>query len=83
MAHHKSAIKRIRSSERRRDRNRQDRRKLRTLIKAVRTAQDKETAEKALVRAVSELDKAVNKNLIHRNRAANQKSKLVRFVQKM
>jgi small subunit ribosomal protein S20 len=83
MAHHKSAIKRIKTSAEARLVNRQLRGKLRTLTKAVREASSKDEAQAALGRVVSYLDKMANKNIIHRNKASNQKSKLVRLVNGM
>jgi len=83
MAHHQSAVKRIRIAEKNRLVNRNNKSKLNTLIKAVRTAENKEDAQKALDKVVPFLDKMAGKNTIHANKAANQKSKLTRFVNKM
>ncbi len=83
MAHHKSALKRIRTSAKRRIVNRENRTKLRSLIKSVRNAENKETAQQALQNTVAFLDKMASKNLIHKNKAANQKSKLTRLVNSM
>jgi small subunit ribosomal protein S20 len=80
MAHHKSALKRIRSSGKKRLVNRQKRSKLHTLTKAVRAAESKEEAQNALQNLVPYLDKIVAKKIIHRNKAANQKSKLTKYV---
>ena len=80
MAHHKSAIKRIRSSEIRRLRNRVMRKKLHTLTKAVRSADKKEDAEKALKSVTSYLDQLASRGIVHKNKAANYKSKLTRRV---
>jgi len=80
MSHNKSAIKRIRQSEVRKTRNRVVRKRLATLIKSVRNAQNKAEGEKQLKLAVSHLDQAAAKGLIHRNKAANQKSRLTRLV---
>jgi len=83
MAHHQSALKRIRIAEKQRQINRTSKSKLRTLTKAVRTAESKEGAQQALNRVIPELDKLAGKNLIHANKAANQKSRLTRFVNNM
>ena len=83
MAHHKSAKKRIRTSEKNRLVNRTNKSKLHTLTKAVREAENKEDAKKALDRVLPFLDKMAQSNTIHFNKAANQKSKLTRFVNKM
>lgn len=81
MANTKSALKRIRSSERRRLRNRIVRGQARTLVKNTRRAieaGDLETAQQLLQRAISALDKAAEKGVIHRNNAARRKSRLMR-----
>ena len=83
MAHHKSAFKRIRTSRKRRLVNRQRRSKLVTLTKAVRNASSKEDAQFALERILPYLDKAASQGIVHRNKAANQKSKLTKFVNSM
>jgi small subunit ribosomal protein S20 len=80
MAHHKSAIKRIRTSEKQRITNKQHRSKLHTLTKSVREADSKENAEAGLNRVTTFIDKMAAKGLIHRNKAANRKSRLARFV---
>ena len=80
MAHHKSAFKRIRTSRKRRLVNRQRKSKLLTLTKSVRNAASKEEAQTALQRVLPYLDKIASKNIIHDNKAANQKSKLTKFV---
>ena len=83
MAHHQSAIKRIRTSAKKRTVNRQKRSKLQTMIKSVRTAKNKKDAEVALTATLPILDKMASKNIIHKNKAANQKSKLTRFVNQL
>jgi small subunit ribosomal protein S20 len=83
MAQHQSAVKRIRTSAKRRTVNRQRRSKLQTIIKLVRTATKKKDAEAALSQALPYLDKMASKNIIHKNKAANQKSKLTKFVNQM
>jgi small subunit ribosomal protein S20 len=83
MAHHKSTIKRIQTNARDAKRNRQYTTKLKTQIKKVRAADNKEDGEKLYRETSSYLDKLVNKGIIHRNKAANQKSKLAAVVQKL
>ncbi len=56
---------------------------MKTLIKNVRGEKDKAKAEAALKEAVSLLDKLAQKRSIHPNKAANQKAKLVKFVNKL
>ena len=83
MAHRKSAIKRIRTSTEARLRNRAWRSRLRTHIKAVRTAETQEQAQAALDQAIPVIDRTANRGMIHTNAAARYKSGLVRFVKRM
>jgi small subunit ribosomal protein S20 len=83
MPQHKSAEKRVRQSERRRVRNVQKRSQLKTAIKKVRTAENKETATAELVKTTRVLDKLAVKGIIHKKKAANLKSKLTRSIQRM
>ncbi len=80
MAHHKSAIKRIRTSEKARLRNKHYRSMMKTAIKKVRLAESKEVAAANLNQAISLLDRLAAKGIIHKNNAANKKSKLTRLV---
>lgn len=80
MANHRSALKRIRSSESKRIRNRYQAKTTRSYIKKLRTTTDKKEAEALLKTVSSMLDKLAKKNIIHKNKAANNKSKLTRFV---
>ena len=80
MAHHKSAKKRIRQSEKRRLRNRYKKVKMRTLIKQLRATTDKGEAEKLLPEVHSTIDRVAKSNIIHKNTAGNMKGKLTRFV---
>jgi small subunit ribosomal protein S20 len=80
MAHNKSAVKRIRQSEVQRVRNRHIKKQLATAVKNVKIAESREEGQAKLKVAVSLLDKIAGKGLIHRNKAANQKSKLTRRV---
>ena len=83
MAQHKSAEKRARQNIKRHARNKASLSKVRTLIKNVRSAKDKEAGAAALKIAVKALDQLGAKGLIHKNKAANQKSALTKFVGKM
>ena len=86
MANIKSQIKRIRTNEKRRQRNLAVKSELKTLVRKTREAVeagDKEAAIEALRIASRKLDKAVSKGVIHRNQAANRKSKLARRVQSL
>lgn len=80
MAHHKSAQKRIRQSAKRRERNRYYEKTTRNLVRDIRELDNKKEAEKLLPKAISNLDRLVKKNLIHKNKAANLKSKLYHHV---
>ncbi len=84
MATHRSALKRIRSSEKKRQRNRFFRSTARTYVKKARqiiTEQGRTAeAEAAVRRAVSALDKAAQKGVIHKNNAARRKSRLMKLL---
>ncbi|MEP7288773.1 MAG: 30S ribosomal protein S20 [Chloroflexota bacterium] len=83
MANHKSALKRIRTSERKRLRNRVFISRARTEIKAARaemTGGDLVAARAAAVQAVRTLDKAANKGILHRKNAARRKSRLMKHL---
>ena len=83
MANIKSQIKRNRTNEKARLRNKAVKAELRTFTRKVReavTAGDKEAAAAALVVASKKLDKAVSKGVIHLNQAANRKSALAKAV---
>ena len=80
MANSKSARKRIRTAERNRIQNRVYRSAARTLVKKAElaiTAGDQDAATAAVSSAVSMLDRAYSKNVIHRNNAARRKSRLI------
>jgi len=78
MAHHKSAKKRIRQSEKQRVRNQASISKMKTLIKKVNATTEKATAEVPLKEAISFIDKSVSKGKLHKNTAARRKSALTR-----
>jgi len=80
MAHHKSALKRIRQSETKRIYNRQKKKAIKLALRSIREADNFETAQQALVKTFSVLDKAAAKGILHRNNVANKKSKLTKFV---
>jgi small subunit ribosomal protein S20 len=83
MANHKSAEKRIRANEVKRVRNRYQGKTARTVIKKLRTTTVKSEAETLLKQVSSMIDKLAKKNIIHWKKAANQKSKLTRLVNKL
>lgn len=83
MPNHKSAEKRVRQNEKRRDINRGNRGRLRTGIKKLRAALasgEPNTAQELLPATVSLIDKAVQKGVLHRNAAARYKSRLTARV---
>jgi small subunit ribosomal protein S20 len=77
VANTKSAVKRIRTNENRRVRNRAVRSQLRSAVKEARAAQGAEQ-KTSIAEAIRALDKAVSKGVIHRNTAARKKSALAR-----
>ena len=79
MPNHKSAEKRVRQNEKRREVNRGNRSRLRTGIKKLRAALESGeagSAQSLLPETVSLIDKAVQKGVLHRNAAARYKSRL-------
>jgi small subunit ribosomal protein S20 len=79
MPNHKSAEKRVRQNEKRRDINRSSRGRLRTSIKKLRAALaggDAGAINELLPQTISTIDKAVQKGVLHRNAAARHKSRL-------
>ncbi len=80
MAQHQSAEKRARVTKRRAERNAQWKSRMRTAIKRVRASKDKEHALPELQKTVKLLDQLAAKGVIHKNKAANDKSKLTKFV---
>ncbi len=83
MANHKSALKRIRANESKRLRNRYQHKSTRTLVKKLRLTTDKALISDLFKQVSSALDKLAKKNIIHKNKAANQKSKLAKLVNKI
>ena len=81
MANHKSAEKRIRQNEKRRLHNRYYAKTTRNAIKKLRLLKDKKEAMELLPKVVNMLDKLAKKNVIHKNKASNLKSKLTKHVQ--
>ena len=80
MANHKSAIKRIRSNDAKRLQNRYYAKTTRNAIKKLRGTDAKKEAADLLPKVVAMLDKLAKKNTIHKNKAANLKSKLTKKV---
>ena len=80
---HKSAQKRARQAIKRTERNKLYKAKIKSAVKNVMDSKNKENAEKELKNAVSILDRVASKGIIHKNKAANKKSRLTRYVNKM
>ena len=80
MAHHKSALKRIRQDAKIRLRNRYYKKSTRTAIAKLRGMTDAKEAAGFLPKVISMIDKLAKKNTWHKNKAANLKSKLTRHV---
>jgi len=80
MAEHKSAKKRIRSSETKRLRNKYQHKTTRNAIRDLRAMESKKDAEAKYVEVTSMLDKLAKNNVIHAKKAGNLKSKLSKFV---
>jgi small subunit ribosomal protein S20 len=80
MANHKSALKRVRQTETRNERNRYQHKTTRNAVRKLRGTTDKKEAEKLLPEVSSMLDKLVKRNVIHKNKAANLKSSVTSHV---
>ena len=80
MANHKSALKCVRQTKTRNERNRYQHKTTRNAVRALRATADKKEAEKLLPEVTSMLDKLAKRNVIHKNKAANLKSSVKRHV---
>jgi len=80
MANHKSAIKRIRSTDTKRLRNKYQAKTTRNAVKKLRNTNNKKEAAKLFPKVTSLLDKLAKNNVIHKKKAANLKSKLTKHV---
>ena len=83
MAYHKSSLKRIKQDEKKRLHNRYYAKTTRNVIKTLRNTTDKDEASKLYPEVVSMLDKLAKRNIIHKNKASNLKSKLAAQVNKL
>lgn len=83
MANHKSALKRIRSDEKRRLHHRYYNKTMRTMVRRFRSLEDKSEAEKQLPDLMKLIDKNVKRHIIHKNKAANLKSSLMKQLNNM
>tara|TARA_B100000780_G_scaffold22735_1_gene14559 strand:- start:2696 stop:2947 length:252 start_codon:yes stop_codon:yes gene_type:complete len=80
MANHKSSLKRIRSNDKKRLRNRFQHKTTRNAIRDFKSLTKKKEAQKELPVISSMIDKLAKKNIIHSNKAANLKAKLSKFA---
>lgn len=80
MANHKSAIKRIRQTETRNERNKYVHKTTRNAVRKLRTITDKKEASELLPKVISMVDKLAKNHIIHKNKAANLKSNLTKHV---
>ncbi|WP_233883773.1 30S ribosomal protein S20 [Tenacibaculum piscium] len=80
MANHKSAIKRIRSNDAKRLRNKYQYKTTRNAVRRLKASEDKAEAQGMFSTVVSMLDKLAKNNIIHKNKASNLKSKLAKHV---
>jgi small subunit ribosomal protein S20 len=83
MANHKSSIKRIRSNNAKRLRNKYQHKTMRNAVKVLRSTTDKAEATTLLPKVSSLIDKLAKRSVIHRNKAANLKGGLTRLVNKL
>ena len=83
MANHKDALKRVRQAEKRRLHNRYYAKNMRNEVKKFRALTDKSEAEAQLNKIYSIIDKVAKRGTIHKNKAANLKSKMTKVVAKL
>jgi len=83
MANHKSSIKRIRQTEKKKLANRYYAKTARNGVRKLRATTDKAVATEMLPKISAMLDKLAKRNVIHKNKAGNLKSKLTIYVNKL
>lgn len=83
MANHKSSLKRIRQTLKKRLMNRYYAKTTRNAVRDLRATTEKEAAAAMLPKVSSMLDRLAKKSVIHKNKAANLKSKLAKGVNKL
>ncbi|MDR2913371.1 MAG: 30S ribosomal protein S20 [Tannerella sp.] len=83
MANHKSSVKRIRQTKARTLRNRYVAKTMRNALKKIRTSEDKNEVKELFPKVCSMLDKLAKRNIIHKNKAGNLKSKIAKRVNVM
>ncbi|MBC8487680.1 MAG: 30S ribosomal protein S20 [Bacteroidetes bacterium] len=80
MANHPSALKRIRQNEKKRIHNRYYAKTMRNALRDFRNISEKKEAEEKYPKISSFIDKLAKRNIIHKNKAANLKSKLAKQI---
>ncbi|MBQ6770287.1 MAG: 30S ribosomal protein S20 [Bacteroidales bacterium] len=83
MANHKDALKRVRQSEKRRLHNRYYAKNMRNEVRKFRALTDKSEAEAQLPKIYSIIDRVARRGIIHKNKAANLKSKMTKHTAKL
>ena len=83
MANHKSSVKRIRQTEKRKLHNRYYAKTARNAVRKLRALREKEEAVALLPTVSAMLDRLAKKNIIHKNKASNLKSKLAAHISKL
>lgn len=83
MANHKSAIKRIRQTEKRKLHNRYYAKTARNAVRELRATSVKKEASEMFPKVSAMLDKLAKTNVIHKNKAGNLKSSLARYINKL
>ena len=83
MPHHKSAAKRVKTNEKARLSNVAVKSRMRSAVKAVRSATKRAEAEIALKAAITILDRTAAKGVIKKETASRQKSRLALFAAKL
>ena len=83
MANHKDALKRVRQSEKRRLHNRYYAKNMRNEVRKFRALTDKSEAEAQLPKIYSIIDRVACRGIIHKNKAANLKSKMTKHTSKL
>lgn len=83
MANHKSSLKRIRQTEKRKLHNRYYAKTARSAMRKMRATTDKAVAMEMLPKVSAMLDKLAKRNIIHKNKAGNLKSKMAKHANKL
>ena len=83
MANHKSALKRIRQTKKRNEHNRYYAKTMRNAVRKLRAMTDKDEAVKLYPSVQKMLDKLAKRNIIHKNKASNLKSKLAKHIKSL